>query len=149
MIEYLSENLWQLWAVIAVLGLILELSSGDFFIMCFAIGAFGAAVASPFMGFMLQLIVFIVVSMLSLMRIRPFALRFLHRGEEQVMSNADAVVGQVGRVSESIQPGGYGRVAVCGDDWKAMSVEADEIPVGTAVKVVARNSVIITVTNEF
>ena len=39
MIDYLLANMWQLWAVIAVLGLILELTSGDFFLMCIAIGA--------------------------------------------------------------------------------------------------------------
>lgn len=39
MIEYFSQNLWQVWAIIAVLCLILELFSGDFFILCFAIGA--------------------------------------------------------------------------------------------------------------
>ena len=44
MIQYLLDNMWQLWAVLAVLGLILELTSGDFFIMCIAIGAMGAAI---------------------------------------------------------------------------------------------------------
>ena len=61
MIEYLSANLWQVWAVIAVLGLLLELSSGDFFIMCFSIGAFitaiGAAVGA---NVTVQVIIFAV-----------------------------------------------------------------------------------------
>ena len=39
MIEYILQNMWQVWAVIAVVCLILELSSGDFFIICFSIGA--------------------------------------------------------------------------------------------------------------
>ena len=39
MIDYLSQHLWQTWAVIAVICLILELTAGDFFIMCFSIGA--------------------------------------------------------------------------------------------------------------
>ena len=39
MIEYFLENMWQVWAIVAVLCLILELSSGDFFIICFSIGA--------------------------------------------------------------------------------------------------------------
>ena len=46
MMDYLANNMWQLWAVVAVAGLILELSSGDFFIICFAIGAVGAALAA-------------------------------------------------------------------------------------------------------
>ena len=39
MIDYLSQHLWQFWAVVAVVCLILELTAGDFFIMCFSIGA--------------------------------------------------------------------------------------------------------------
>ena len=45
MIDYLSQHLWQTWAVIAVICLILELTAGDFFIMCFSIGAVFASVA--------------------------------------------------------------------------------------------------------
>ena len=40
MIEYFQQNMWQLWTLIGVICLILELTSGDFFIMCFSIGAF-------------------------------------------------------------------------------------------------------------
>jgi len=46
MIEYLLTNMWQVWAVIAVVCLILELSSGDFFIICFSIGSVFAIVAA-------------------------------------------------------------------------------------------------------
>ena len=46
MIEYISSNMWQLWAVIAVICLILELTAGDFFIICFSIGALFAAVTA-------------------------------------------------------------------------------------------------------
>jgi membrane protein implicated in regulation of membrane protease activity len=145
MIEYLSANLWRMWAVIAVLGLLLELSSGDFFIMCFAIGAVGAAVASPFAGFYWQLGVFAVVTLFSIFQVRPFALRYLHRGEDNRVSNADAIIGQTGRVSQTIPAGGFGRVALSGDDWKAEAVDQEELPVGTPVRVVSRESIIITV----
>ena len=37
MIDYIMQNLWQMWAVVAVICLILELTAGDFFIICFAI----------------------------------------------------------------------------------------------------------------
>ena len=145
MIEYLSANMWQAWAVLAVLALILELSSGDFFIMCFAIGAVGAAAVSPFAGFYVQLAVFGVVTALSIYQVRPFALRYLHRNEPQRVSNADALMGRVGRVEEAIVQGGYGRVAIDGDVWKAVSHASADIPVGAQVRVVGRESTIITV----
>ena len=145
MIEYLANNMWQVWAVVAVLGLILELSSGDFFIMCFAIGACGAAIVSPFANIYVQLAVFVVITAISIFVVRPFALRYLHKADEDRVSNVDAMIGQVGRVSETIQPGGYGRVAIGGDDWKAVSASDAESPVGTRVRVVKVESIIITV----
>jgi len=145
MIEYLAANMWQVWAVVAVLGLILELTSGDFFIMCFAIGACGAAVVSPFAGIYVQLGVFAVVTAFSIFQVRPFALRYLHRGEENRVSNADALLGRTGRVVETIEAQGYGRVAIDGDVWKAVTNEGTDIPVGANVKVVDRKSTIITV----
>ena len=46
MIEYLTSNLWLIWIIISILCLILELSSGDFFILCFAIGAAVSAIVA-------------------------------------------------------------------------------------------------------
>ncbi len=145
MIEYLAANLWQVWAVVAVLGLILELSSGDFFIICFAIGAIGAAVVSPFASIYVQLVVFAVVTLLSIFLVRPVALRYLHRGEENRVSNADALLGQTGVVSEAIKGGSHGRVVIGGDNWKAVASGQEEILQGTRVRVVGRESIIITV----
>jgi len=137
--------MWQLWAVVAVLGLILELSSGDFFILCFAIGACGSAVVSPFANVYVQIAVFVVVTIVCIFTVRPLAQKYLHRGEENRASNADALIGRTGRVTEAIQAGGYGRVAIDGDDWKAQSADGTEIAQGTKVRVVERESIIITV----
>jgi membrane protein implicated in regulation of membrane protease activity len=145
MIEYLSANMWQVWAVVAVLGLILELSSGDFFIICFAIGACGAAVVSPFTGFYIQLAVFGIVTALSIFQVRPFALRYLHKGEPHRVSNADALMGRTGRVTETVCAQGFGHVAIDGDVWKAVTRGSADIPVGANVIVVGRESTIITV----
>ena len=74
--EYFTQNLWQLWATAAFLLLILELTSGDFFIMCFAIGAGVTAVLSlTGMSFLWQLIVFAVLSVLCLFFVRPVMLK--------------------------------------------------------------------------
>ena len=145
MIEYFSNNMWQAWAIVAVLGLVLELSSGDFFIICFAFGAVGAAIVSPFTNIYIQLLVFCVVTALSIFFVRPFALKYLHKGEDNRASNGDALIGLTGFVSEEIPVGGYGRVNVGGDDWKAVSNSQQPISKGTKVRVTARESIIITV----
>lgn len=145
MIDYFAAHLWQAWAIAAALCLILELTSGDFFFCCFAIGAVGGALAAPFTGVWVQLAVFAVVSVASLFWVRPIALRYLHRNEEVKPSNADAMTGRRGRVSQSIPAGGYGRVAIDGDDWKAQSVNGIAIEKDTPVRVTAIESIIITV----
>ncbi len=145
MLEYLLANMWQLWAVLAVLGLILELTSGDFFIMCIAIGAAGSAIVAPFAGIYVQLAVFAVVTLFSLFWVRPIVLRYFHHNDDQRVSNADALIGREGRITMTIQARGYGYVAIDGDRWKAVSANDEEIVEGTLVKIVSRESTIVTV----
>ena len=119
MIEYFTSNLWLIWVIVSIVCLILELSSGDFFILCFAIGAAVAAiVAGCGMSLTWQIIIFAIVSALSLLLVRPALLKKLHKPNRERLSNAEAMIGQTGRVSETIDAGGYGRVAIDGDDWK-------------------------------
>lgn len=146
MIEYLAQHLWQLWAVVAVICLILELTAGDFFIICFSVGAFFAAIVAAIGGgIYLQLSAFAVFTLISLFWVRPFAKRFLHRGEDSRASNADALIGRQGRVVETVKSGGFGRVQIDGDIWKTVTNEPLDIPVGTNVRVIGRESTIITV----
>ena len=149
MIEYFAQHLWQIWAVVAVICLILELTAGDFFIICFSIGAFFAAIAAALgAGIYVQLLTFAVFTLISLFWVRPFAQRYLHKGEDNRVSNADALLGRQGRVVETIKADGFGRVQIDGDIWKAVTNESDDIPKGTNVRVVGRESTIITVVIE-
>lgn len=145
-LDYFTQNLWQFWAIMAFLFLILELTSGDFFILCFAIGAaFTTLLSLTGIGFLWQLLVFAIVSVLCLFFVRPVMLRYFHRNAPDRKSNADALIGQEGRVSETIDADGNGRVAIDGDDWKAVSADGSQIEKGVKVRVVGRESIIITV----
>ena len=147
MIEYFINNMWQAWLLLGIIFLILELTNGDFFIMCFAIGSVFAAIASAVSdSLVVQIITFAVFTLLSLAFVRPVALRWLHKNEDTRVSNADALIGREGRVSEPIPAGGYGRVAIDGDDWKAESADGSEIAKDEKVTVVGRESIIITIT---
>ena len=144
MIEYFLSNMWQIWAVIAVICLILELSSGDFFIICFSIGAVFALI-SALVGLSIywQIFIFAVFSLLSVLFVRPVALRWLHKNEPNKPSNADALLGRTGKVTEPITANASGYVQIDGDMWKAVSQK--DIPVGTTVRVIGRESTIVTV----
>ena len=146
MIDFLAQHLWQMWAVVAVVCLILELMAGDFFIICFSIGAvFAAVVAACGLGFYSQLVAFAVFTLISLFWVRPFAKRYLRKGEDNRVSNADALLGRQGRVVETVEADGFGRVQIDGDVWKAVTKESADIPEGSNVRVIDRKSTIITV----
>lgn len=145
MYEYFLANMWQLWAVLAVLGLIGELTSGDFYVMCLAIGAVGAAITAAFASVYAQIAVFCAVSVLCLWLLRPFVLRCLRSRGPKRVSNADALIGRKGRVTQTIAAKGYGYVAIDGDRWKSKAADDAEIEEGARVKVIARESTILTV----
>ena len=146
MIEYFLENMWQLWAIVAVICLILELSSGDFFIICFSIGAVFAAIGAALsLNFYWQLALFALFTVVALFTVRPIALRYLHKNEPNKPSNADALLGRTGRVAESIPADGTGYVQIDGDQWRAVSSTKTPIDQGVSVRVVGRESTIITV----
>ena len=146
MIEYLSQNVWLIWVLASIICLLLELTSGDLFILCFSIGALCSAVAAALgVGWVLQILICAFFTLLSIFFVRPVALRWLHRNEDNRLSNADALMGRVGTVSETIEEGGYGRVAIDGDDWKAVALDGQSIGQGERVTVVGRESIILTV----
>jgi len=146
MIDYFLANMWQVWTIVAVLCLILELSSGDFFIICFSIGALTAVVgAAAGMSIYWQLGLFALFSLLSVLFVRPVALRYLHKNEPNRPSNVDALLGRTGRVAEAIPTGGQGYVQIDGDLWRAVSHDEGDIAVGTTVRVTDRESTVVTV----
>ena len=146
MIEYIIANLWLLWTIIALVCLVLELSSGDFYVTCFAIGAAVSAIAAlAGVPFWLQVLIFAVASVLSIWLIRPALVQWLHKPEQERLSNADALIGRTGDVVEQIPVGGYGCVRIDGDYWKAVTDGSVPIAVGTKVRVCKRESIIITV----
>ncbi len=145
--EYISQNLWLVWTVVMFICLILELSSGDFYVTCFAIGALvSIPVALVDAPWWVQVVVWAICSMLSIWLVRPHLVKALHRGGENRQSNADALAGQIGEVTEAIPMGGYGRVKLDGDDWKAEAPQSvGNIEVGTKVRVIGHESIILKV----
>ena len=96
MIDYLAQHLWQVWAIIAVVCLILEMMAGDFFIICFSFGAVVSAIAAAIgLNGYWQLFVFALFTVVFLFWFRPLAKRYLRRGEDSRVSNADALLGRV------------------------------------------------------
>lgn len=132
--------------ITAMLCLIIELGSGDFYVTCFAIGALGAMVVSLFdISLWLQIVVFAVCSVLSILFIRPPLLRALHAKGADRLSNAEALINRTGIVEERIEPGSSGYVKIDGDVWRAVSHDEQPIEPGERVRVVSMESIVVTV----
>ena len=146
MIDYLKDHLWLVWTLFTVLALILEVSSGTFYLMCFAIGGACAIVSSLLaIPLWMQVLVFIIASTISVFAVRPFVMKYLHPKHESRLSNADALIGREGRMIEPITEHSAGYVRIDGDEWKAVSSDGKPIKNGDMVRVVARESIIVTV----
>ena len=146
MFEYLNSNQWLFWLLISLLCLIIEMASGTFYILCFAIGALlamvGCWLAFPFWG---QVVCFAFFSILSIFAVRPVVLNYLHPEHQERKSNADALEGREGEVIEDIQPQRSGYVKVDGDEWRAVSADGSLIKRGEKVRIVKMESIVATV----
>lgn len=146
MAEFFIQHFWLLWMIITIVCLSMEMTSGDFFLTCFALGGLVTAlVAVLHVPFWVQVLVFAIVSMLSIWLLRPRIIACVHDGKDYRISNADAIIGRIGVVTEDIMPGGYGRVKIDGDYWKAQSDYTVPLPKGLKVLVIKRDSIIIDV----
>ena len=138
---------YQIWLIVAFFLVIVEICTAGFGSICFAIGAgFSALVAGLGGSFVWQIVVFAVVSLLTFIFLRPIVIRWLERKSKDVKTNADALVGRKGIVSERIDAVQHtGRVAIDGDDWKAVSADGSVIEKGTSVEILKIDSIILTV----
>lgn len=138
---------YQIWLIAAIVLVIIELLTAGFGVICFAIGAlFSALTGFLGAGLLWQLLVFAVTSVLTFVFLRPVLLKVLDRKSKDVKTNADALIGKIAVVSETIDVSqNIGRVAVDGDDWKAVSDDGSVIQKGEKVEIVSRDSIILTV----
>ncbi len=138
---------WHIWIIAALVFFIIEIFTSGFAVACFCAGALAAAVAAAFSASLFwQIVLFALFSFFAFVFIRPLILKLFFKDKAEKKTNADALVGKRGKVSSDIDPRtGSGRVAIDGDDWKAVSADGGFIPKGTAVEVVSIDSIILTV----
>ena len=139
---------WLIWVVIALFFIILEIFTAGFAVACFSFGAIAAAIVAALGGGLAwQLIAFSVITFLAFVTVRPFVLKHFYQSDEaQRKSNADALIDRRAKVTEEIDNDKRtGRVAIDGDDWRAVTADGTIIPKGATVVVKSRDSIILTV----
>ncbi len=99
----------------------------------FAIGALAGLLASVMRyGALTQLAAFVAVSAIALAATRPLVRLYAAQG--YVRTNADRVIGQIGRVTETVD-GERGAVYADGKTWTARSSDGTALPIETSVRV--------------
>jgi membrane protein implicated in regulation of membrane protease activity len=116
---------WVWWMIAAGVLAVGEIATLGFFLGPIAIAAVTAAiVALVGGGLALQWIVFIVMSLASLLVLRPIATRHL-RTPAQLRTGTAALVGSQAVVLERVDRDG-GQVKLAGEIWSARSYDEDE-----------------------
>ncbi len=123
------------WLVAMVLFGVLEAVTVGLTSIWFALGALGAlAAAAASAPVIVQIVVFLGVSFLTLLLVRPLAQHYVN--DRKVATNADRVIGREAVVTEDIDNiQGKGRVSISGADWTARAEDDRPIPAGSTVRV--------------
>lgn len=103
-----------------------ELFTMEFSLTCVGIGLLGAALVS-WMGnaLWMQLVIFILLSLISWLGVRPLALKHLYGKTKEIKTPAEDVIGKQAVVEVAIDPvNDTGRVSVNGESWKATAAQA-------------------------
>ena len=125
------------WLLVAVSLLVLEFVTYQLVCIWFAAGAvFALFISLAGVPFSAQLAVFALVSCVALIASRPLARHVL--SARKIRTNADAVVGTEGIVTESIDNlSGKGRVTAMGLSWSARSENGQPIAEKQRVRILA------------
>ena len=123
------------WLIILALCLVVEIATLGLVTIWFAGGAlvtFFVAMVTD--NLLIQVIVFLVVSLLLLFFTRPIAKKFYN--EKRTKTNVDSVIGEHCKVTEVIDNfNGTGTVLLNGLEWTARSKDETVIEAGACVKV--------------
>lgn len=143
------EEIMIFWMVLLILCIGIEVLTLGLTTIWFAAGAlvaiFAALLQAPIF---IQVILFLVVSLLSLFFTRPIAVKYFNR--DRVKTNVESMVGRQAIVTGEIDNvQATGQVTVSGQEWSARSWDDKvRIPAGAVVVVVAISGVKLIVRTE-
>ena len=128
---------WLVWFLAGIAVMLAELAVPGFVIIFFGLGCWGAAAVAVFApdAYSAQVVVFLIVSVASLMTLRKVAMRvFVGRSEGQETEDwGNIPVGARITLDQDLEAGRVGRVRFRGAMWDAVS--EDLIPAGSDAEI--------------
>jgi membrane protein implicated in regulation of membrane protease activity len=144
------DILWWHWLVFGLFLVVVELAAaGGFYVIFFGIaailvGLLSSVNAAGSVG--VQLLLFSVLSVASLLLFRDSLVnRF--QGDPQA-PQIDQLVGEIGIVTEDLNPGGVGKVELRGTNWSARASTGALLPRGTRCRVTSVDGLTLSVEPE-
>lgn len=134
------------WLIALILFGVAEAATVGLASVWFAVGALAALISAGVNApVLVQIVVFLGVSFLTLLLVRPLAQRYIN--DRHVATNADRVIGQEAMVTLEINNlKGQGQVSVAGAIWTARNNDDAPIPEGTRVQILRIEGVKLLVT---
>ena len=131
-------NMTICWLIAFILFVVGEAVTVGLVSIWFAVGSLGALAAAALGGGLwLQIVIFLLLSALSLMLLKPLSRKWM-AGHKAARTNADRVIGETALVTEDIDNTmATGQVQVDGQIWTARSAHGVVIPAGSRVKVLS------------
>jgi membrane protein implicated in regulation of membrane protease activity len=137
---------WHILVTIGIIAFIVEIFTAAFISGSIGIGLLFAAFGN-FVGLETkwQILLFAFGVTLTYFLIRPIITKYGYR-KNNITTNQDALIDKIGTVTQEINHfENTGRVKIDGDDWKAKTENNEIIKIGTAIKVVAIDSIVLIV----
>lgn len=135
-----------IWFALIIFAGVIEASTMDLTSIWFSAGAFFALITAIFWqdNIVLQAIVFIVVSSLMLLGLRPLFKKYIRKNE--IKTNADKLIGKIAVCVKPILNGDRGEVKIDGKIWTAISNQ--DVALDERVEVLAIDGVKLVVTKK-
>lgn len=142
------DTLLIVWIVLAIVFAVIEAMTAQIVTIWFAVGTIGAIVANVLNASeFVQLVVFVAVSILTLIIARPYMKRFTKTNVQP--TNADMCIGEKAIVTEEINNIlSTGQAKIRGNVWTARSVDSSIIEKDSYVIVTAIEGVKLIVKRE-
>lgn len=120
------------WLLVIIAAIALESVTANLVSIWFVFGGIASAIcACRLASIKTQIIVFLLVSLLTLICTRPLVSKNIKK--TNIPTNVDSIIGQKAKVTDAIDNYRNGEIYVGGKRWSAKSTDGSEIESGTTI----------------
>lgn len=136
--------LWEIFAIAGLAFLILEMIVPSMFFLNLALAGFATAIVALFVkGWIILTFIFVVLSILSILLLRPILIK-QKESKEKETGMEGKYIGQIVKVIEPVTKFS-GAITIYDERWEARTDSDETIPVGSEVRIVKNESLVLTV----